>query len=345
MHSKWFARALLSGLALTKLTACGGSGKVKASAGSTPAPEAAMAEITGNPFLGVELFRPEYTNSDQARRRLQKSNPEEAALLSKIADVPQARWLGEWSGEIETVARNYAKAATRAGRVSLFVAYNLPYRDCGQYSAGGASKGAQYRDWIAALARGIGPSRRAIVVLEPDALGHLEDECLSAEAKTERLELLSFAIDTLEALPGVSVYLDAGHPRWLPADTMATRLDAAGLSKARGFALNVSNFVATDECIAYGNAIRASLGTDAHFVIDTSRNGNGPVAAEGEAAWCNPPGRALGERPSSDTGDSAVDAFVWIKNPGESDGACNGGPKAGEWFHERALELARNARW
>ena len=28
---------------------------------------------------------------------------------------------------------------------------------------------------------------------------------------------------------------------------------------------------------------------------------------------------------------------------GESDGTCHGGPDAGQWFHEIALELARNA--
>jgi len=42
---------------------------------------------------------------------------------------------------------------------------------------------------------------------------------------------------------------------------------------------------------------------------------------------------------------SALDAFVWLKNPGESDGACHGGPEAGQWFEERALEMARNAAW
>jgi endoglucanase len=337
MKPVWCALLLASGL-----VACGGRGK---GAVNTAAAEQPMAQVAGNPFLGVELFRPDYTNSDQARRRLQKTNPQEAALIAKIADVPQARWLGEWSGEIETVSRNYVKAATRAGKVSLLVAYNLPYRDCGQYSAGGASRGAKYKEWIDALGRGIGPSHRAIVVLEPDALGHLEDECLSAEAKAERLQLLRYAVDELEALPGVSVYLDAGHPRWANADVMAERLRQAGVERARGFAINVSNYVATNECLEYGKRIVAALGSDVHFVVDTSRNGNGPPDAEGEAAWCNPTGRALGERPTTETGDPAADAFVWIKNPGESDGTCSGGPEAGQWFEERALELARNASW
>jgi endoglucanase len=51
----------------------------------------------------------------------------------------------------------------------------------------------------------------------------------------------------------------------------------------------------------------------------------------------------LGEKPTASTGDPLVHAFFWIKRPGESDGACNGGPTAGQWFQSYALELAKNA--
>ena len=86
-----------------------------------------------------------------------------------------------------------------------------------------------------------------------------------------------------------------------------------------------------------------------HFVIDTSRNGNGPPkcdeAADDENCWCNPPGRALGTPPTATTADPLIDAYLWLKKPAESDGKCNGGPKAGDFFQERALELARNAKF
>ena len=45
-----------------------------------------------------------------------------------------------------------------------------------------------------------------------------------------------------------------------------------------------------------------------HFVIDTSRNGLGPVeTADGRLRathedWCNPPDRGLGARPTTDDG-------------------------------------------
>jgi endoglucanase len=76
-----------------------------------------------------------------------------------------------------------------------------------------------------------------------------------------------------------------------------------------------------------------------HFVIDTSRNGKGPKGTR----WCNPPGRGLGAPPTTETGNPLVDAFLWIKTPGESDGECNGAPKAGQWWPRYALGLARRA--
>jgi endoglucanase len=79
-----------------------------------------------------------------------------------------------------------------------------------------------------------------------------------------------------------------------------------------------------------------------HFVIDSGRNGLGPDTS-GE--WCNPAGRALGIRPTTNTGVAGLDAFLWIKTPGESDGACNGAPAAGQWWADYALGLAERAAY
>ena len=118
---------------------------------------------------------------------------------------------------------------------------------------------------------------------------------------------------------------------------MAARLRSAGVADADGFALNVSNFSTTEANVAYGRALSSALG-GAPFVIDTSRNGNG----RGDD-WCNPSGRAVGERPTSSTGQAAVDAYLWLKRPGESDGTCNGGPPAGTFWAEYAIALVRTA--
>src|SRR5439155_100801 len=128
--------------------------------------------------------------------------------------------------------------------------------------------------------------------------------------------------------------LAAGNAAWQPAGVMAARLRSAGIGAARGFALNVSNFRSTADSEAYGLAVSAALGGGVPFVIDTSRNGAGPAPGN---VWCNPPGRGLGTPPTTDTGRPLVDAYLWVKAPGESDGACNGGPPAGTWWPEYAL--------
>ncbi len=125
----------------------------------------------------------------------------------------------------------------------------------------------------------------------------------------------------------------------MPAATIARRLRAAGVAQARGFSVNVAGFETTARSRAYGRAISRRAGR-AHFVIDTSRNGAGPA---GPGEWCNPAGRALGEFPTTQTGDPLVDALLWVKRPGESDGECNGGPPAGTWWPDYALDLARRA--
>src|SRR5581483_2598921 len=124
---------------------------------------------------------------------------------------------------------------------------------------------------------------------------------------------------------------------------MVQRLLAAGASQARGFSLNISNFYTTSDEVAYGQSILAGLKRGHGFVIDTSRNGNGP--GSGTDAWCNPDGRALGHLPETSPTLHGVDALLWIKIPGESDGTCNGGPPAGTWWPEYALGLAHAAGW
>ncbi len=300
----------------------------------------AGAGAAQNPFAGVQTYHAPYSNADQARRRLENAGSPDAAAVAKIADQPQARWFGSWSPDIKTVVMNFVNAADREGQLALMVADDIPNRDCGQYSKGGAGDPETYKKWIRDYAEGIG-DRRAAVVLEPDALPQLT-ECLSPPDQQKRLELLRDAVTVLSALPRTAVYIDAGHSSWVPATDMAERLKRAGISGARGFSLNVSNYMADLELIDYGKQLIVALGAPTHFIIDTSRNGNGPTP---DKAWCNPAGRALGRAPTAETGEPALDAFVWVKNPGESDGECEGGPAAGQWFEERAIEMSKNARW
>jgi endoglucanase len=126
---------------------------------------------------------------------------------------------------------------------------------------------------------------------------------------------------------------------------------------------DVANLNTSGINLRYSNMLGDEDPTTA-FVIDTSRNGQGPwqpppMTYPDAQDWCNPPDRGLGFAPTLDTGHALVDAYLWVKIPGESDGECTRGlgpagetvdpewgrvdPAAGKWFAEMALQLAQNA--
>lgn len=336
------ARALTSMTLLALAAAC--SGDAATGVATTPAdagatvPVATAATPTTTALAGAGLWVNPSSAAKQTADAWRASRPADAAQLDKIAAQPQVQWLGNWNADVRADADAATSTIIAAGAVPVFVAYNIPQRDCGGLSGGNSTTADAYRAWIAALASGIG-GRRAAVILEPDALAAMD--CLSAVDQQLRVDLLSDAVRTLARGGSISVYLDAGHPGWQPAETIASRLTRAGIAMAQGFALNVSNFIATPENLAYGAKVSALVG-GRHFVIDTGRNGLG---ASPDGQWCNPAGRALGERPTTSTGQPLVDAFLWIKAPGESDGACAGAPAAGTWMPDYALGLAQRAKY
>jgi endoglucanase len=267
----------------------------------------------------------------------------EAQLIRKIADRPAATWFADSAPGYGTRARRLVTAAAKAGKLPVLAMYNIPHRDCSGHSAGGASGADAYRAYVASMAEAM-RGHRAVVVLEPDAVAQAVEGCLDEGGRQERFTLLGEAIDTLRKNPELIVYLDAGNPSWITdPGRMAAALEQAGVGRSHGFALNVANFETTAANIAYGTALSKLLG-GARFVVDTSRNGNGPAARgpNGTEHWCNPVDRRLGEPPTTRTGHALVDAYLWIKRPGESDGACgNGAPPAGQWWPDYALRLAR----
>jgi endoglucanase len=213
----------------------------------------------------------------------------------------------------------------------------------------------------------------------------------------ERFREINYGIAALHRQPHTAVYIDSGHSAWQQINDydagygvpnqqlgMASRLLAGGVAKADGFFLNVSNYRSDAELADYGTRLSKCLAfrmrtgaaacTDAdiaaepndprrltHYVVDTSRNGQGPwtpptgVYPDAQD-WCNPPGRGLGIRPTTETGDPLIDARLWVKRPGESDGSCTRGtagpqdpeygivdPAAGAWWADYALGLAQRA--
>ena len=371
-------------------------------------------------------------------------NEADASLIQMMIKTPQAVWFTRGTPEsIEQDVRNTVQHATDKGMVPVLVAYNIPFRDCAQFSAGGATTEAEYESWIDGFAAGIG-NAQVVVILEPDSLGIIPwydpfgdrdtwatnpnyDGCQPEEADPEtaaadRFAMLNYAVVRLKENPRTRVYLDGTHSGWLSAADAADRLIQAGIAQADGFFLNVAGYQLNSQLEKYGTWISkciafashpASWGkghaewcanqyspadpedfstwglTDQwyadnvenqtlwyverqtlwsaesvlkHFVIDTSRNGQGPwttmTSHPDAGAWCNPPNRGLGLRPTANTSNALIDAYLWIKIPGESDGECSRGPgprgttsskwdsvdpTAGQWNPSMVLELVKNA--
>ncbi len=128
--------------------------------------------------------------------------------------------------------------------------------------------------------------------------------------------------------------------------------NSGSLDKVRGFSTNVSNYqplgvddygsvkISTDQpCtdlivgqnnneINYINSLynemnkSCKIKKDWKFITDTGRNGLPDVrnsSLNNCAEWCNIKG-GLGLKPSSDTQNDKIDAYFWLKTPGESDG-------------------------
>lgn len=305
----------------------------------------ATAEGTGDP---ADPGTPADTGDADAATPSVGSS-EASALLARLAEQPVATWIVPERNPVTTVQADVAaiiSSAASAGKVPTLVIYGIPNRDCDNHSAGGLSD-ADYPTWIAAIAAAL-TTRPSVVIVEPDALALTtgSDGAGAGCANDTADRTVAHVRDAVATLAGTAatVYIDAGHSNWVKPAVMAALLKRAGVDSARGFSTNVSNYNADVDEHVYAQELSRSVG-DAHYVVDTSRNGNGST---GE--WCNPAGRALGVLPGSVrdgtlADNDAHDANLWIKPPGESDGPCNGGPAAGEWWPEIALELATNAGW
>ena len=369
-----------------------------------------------------------------------------AAGLARMEATPQAVWFtGGTPAQVRQQARVTMAEAAVEQAVPILVAYDIPGRDCAQYSAGGAADQAAYQAWISAFAAGIG-NGKAVIIVEPDALGNMPSDCAVYGGSNypftdaERISEVSYAVTALEDDPNTSVYLDGTNSHWQAVGTITQRLIEAGVQQAQGFFLNVSNYQTDTASTTYGTWVSdcIAMATDpadwayeneadcasqyypasvddpstwalttawyqqnmdgavaaTHFVVDSSRNGQGPNSMQGYAAapydqsssvvatlfagnWCNPTGAGLGVRPTVNTGVPLLDAYLWIKTPGQSDGQCDaaGGvrawdytaytepgwpadaadqalfdplwgtadPAAGAWFPQQALQLVQDA--
>jgi endoglucanase len=296
------------------------------------APSSALT--ASSPFSGG-LFVENGTDAQAAVARLNSEGQTDSAqLIGQIASQPTAIWLGDWYSDalLKSVIQRNLTPALAAGKTLVFVTYAIPDRDCGGYSAGGFDA-AEYLDWNQTIATALAGSH-AVVLIEPDSLSMLASPVCAGVA-AERLPLIRSAVDILAAA-GLSTYLDGGNSRWLTPTAQAAWLNQAGIADATGFFTNVSNFNPTQQENDYAGKVSSRVGWK-HFVIDVSRNGAGATGG-----WCNPVGAGLGANPRVSDGTGKLDALLWVKHAGASDGSCDGNPAAGDWSDALALGLVAN---
>ncbi len=337
------------------------------------------AAPTASAHVPNPLAGPAFWADTQAKARASKdiwatiadwrsTRPADADLIErKIARQSQGLWFGNWNGAPEKMSRQVATWSAEEGQRGMLVTYALSNRVCngsnsyftGGFLIGGRNgreDGPKYRWWISEFAKGIGNAfrntggrARVAVFLEPDAIP--DARCMSSTQRSYRLSLLKYAVDRLQEQPGAAVYIDAGRSGWgdRSPGLIASYLRGAGVHRSDGFALNVTGFNWTGHERNFGLSISNYL-SGKHFVINTSRNGRGPIPYQQwrtpKDAWCNPPGRGLGARPTTNTGHHRVDAYVWVQRPGVSDTSCSPGqPPAGTFWPDEALRLATRASW
>jgi len=429
--------AVAAGLLVLAATIAVGVRAARKKEAAPPAPGPARAIRALDPATRFYVPPPGAAAVAQIARLAETHAFRDAALITAMEAVPRAVYFdGGSPDDVEAEVRKTVQWAAHDGGTPVLVAYNLPYRDCALYGAGGARDAAAYQAWIDGFARGVG-DQPALIILEPDGLGIIpNNRSLDGSADfckltvsdaqgrvrpapgatpAERYALLAWAVDRLAgAAPNALVYLDGTHSAWLPVSEIAYRLSRAGVDRAQGFAVNIVNRQLTSEstrygtwiskCLAYarragreaafrdcagprfpavsGGArdweaadgwyrqhvdgdprLAATAPTRAHFVIDTGRNGRGPLDAAAYAAapynqppevvaklrlgaYCNPPGAGLGLRPTARTGEPLIDAYLWIGSPGESNGSCDavGGVRAWDYARYNPWGIAGEAQ-
>jgi len=350
-----------------------------------------------NPFLGTGFYvNPDYMEKVE---KTAKEVPEIAPAVKKLGKMPTGMWL-ESLGALQHLPRwldDAAKQEKAAGKplVPVLLVYNLPNRDCSAKSSAGEltienDGERKYRaEFIDKIAEQLAarPKQKVVVILEPDSLPNIATNLEVEKCKLSEnvyRHSVAYAISKL-SLPNVSVYLDAAHAGWLGWDGNRSKMAqifkevldlAGGPDRIRGFATNVANYTSLDgeankklessnPCpnehtfVEKLNASLEAVGIkNKGFIIDTSRNGRDGIRTKW-GSWCNVKGAGLGERPKI-APRPLVDAYVWVKPPGESDGTAERGaprfdescvgpdsdpaaPQAGQWFKSYFVELVKNA--
>ena len=300
-----------------------------------------------NPLAAAQLYVDR--TAGPAPRQVAQWNREgrrvEAERLQAIARQPVPVWLTGQKQDPYATVRDVTAAARKQGRLPAFVLYNVPGRNCGLYSSGGAADVDAYLSWVGSAAAALGKNK-AVFVVEPDAVAQAVSGCLGAERAAGRMSRAatprSASSSASQAPPSTSTpatpagsrtptrwpgpaHQRGGPRRRLRAQRRQLR-DHLDQRRLRQVPLHASE----------RDALRRGHQPERLW---TSAPGRG-TQKEGHRTWCNPAHAHIGTAPTTDTGVLGLDALMWVKQPGDSDGSCHAGaPEAGTWWPSYALKL------
>jgi endoglucanase len=287
--------------------------------------------------------------------RLLPSNPSAAhdvGLLEKIASEPEPNRFSSFSGggSPAAIATQVAKVfchnlTADPGSIPIITTYFL------HATLGGCPSTSQidaydplFHQRVDSMVQAVG-NRPAVWLLEIDAIG--SSHCIATHHALGAWEAaIRYEVEKVGSMPHAVVYVEGGYSDSNSTAYTARMLNAVGVRTIRGFWTNDTHINWTSDEITRDEKLSKMTG-GAHFIINTSDNGNGPKlnphpSTQGIEDLCNPPGRAMGPRPTTDTGVANADAFMWTHTPGVSSG-CGGGPPGGVWWPAKALRLAAAA--
>jgi cellulose 1,4-beta-cellobiosidase len=355
---------------------------------------AVTLDASTNVFKKYKLHANVFYREEVEAAVQQMSDSSLATAAAAVADVGSFLWIDT----IANIAKiEPAVAECPCEDILGLVIYDLPGRDCAAKASNGELKvgeisryKSEYIDPIVKLLKKHSNTAFALVI-EPDSLPNLvtnADKTACKNSATGYRDGVAYAIKNLN-LPNVVMYLDAGHGGWLGwdanlkpgAEELAKAYKAGGSPKQlRGFATNTAGWNSWDE--SPGEFSKASdakynscqnektyvqkfapalktAGMPNHAIMDSGRNAVSGLRKEW-GDWCNVNGAGFGKRPTADTGLDLLDAFVWIKPGGESDGTSDSSavrydsfcgkddafkpaPEAGTWNQAYFEMLLQNA--
>jgi len=301
--------------------------------------------IPGNPLSGYPWYVDKTRGSWWVTLQ---QEPHKAAVLAKYADNPMGKTFASFVTNPGTTVRQYLERSQREepGSIPFLNLSRLEGASCPWRPKYPKDSVSSIESWVNAFSRAVG-NYRVEIALETDRLAVIN--CLPRWGQARRYREISYEVHLLHTNnPNAIVYIDAGASDWGKSpQVMANRLRKADVAEAQGFQLGASHFAWTSAEIRFGLAISRLLGGK-HFIINTNANGWGPRPRYYSPYYkpaCIPTGEGVGIRPTVQTPDPHIDAFVWAGVPGYENGSCigYGAGSPYQFYPSLAMSLARNA--